>query len=251
MREKKHFGRRKLVTGSDTVVVFVHGILGTPEHFVDFEKLVHADWSFINILLKGHGGSVKDFSKTTLRDWKKQVIDEVRDLTVRFDTIYLVTHSMGCLFSLYLSYLLPNKIKGLFFLAPPLRITLKLPIIITSLKIVFEIETSDVSTLAAKKAYSIENEKNLLKYIWWIPNFIRLFFESIQMRKYASALKTPCQVFISKNDELVLPSSAKYFKSNTFTSIHVLEKSQHFYYEKYDYMYLLQEFKLFLQQKTR
>ncbi len=248
-KKDRHTQQKIILPNSDTVIVFIHGILGTPNHFSEFEKKVPNGWSICNILLKGHGGSVKEFSKASMQDWKNQVINEVKNLTKNFDKIYLVAHSMGCLFSLYISDMFPNKIKGLFFLAPPLRITLRIPIVITSAKIIFEIECSDKSTLAAKKAYSINREKNVLKYIAWIPNFLSLFIESIKGRKYAKSLQTPCKIYMSKKDELVLLSSANYFEGNATTSIKILENSQHFYYEEKDFILLLEEFDLFCKKK--
>ncbi len=250
MTHTKHTEKKIIHPDSDTVVVFIHGILGTPWHFKDFEKCIPESWSMCNILLKGHGSGVEDFSNATMNDWKKQVTEEIGILSKKFKRIFLVAHSMGCLFSLRMSKLFPNSIKGLFFLAPPLKITLKLPIIFTSIKIIFELKSFDVRVHAAKEAYSIASEKNLLHYIPWIPNFLSLLMESIKMRKYALKLNIPCQIYLSQKDELVLKSSAKYFKNNAHTSIHILKKSQHFYYDDTDYSFLLQEFKSFCNKYT-
>ncbi len=240
-----HSENKRFVPESKTIVVFIHGILGTPRHFADFEKLVPQNWSICNILLKGHGGTVKDFSDATMQEWKSQIKAEVDSLSTQFETMFLVAHSMGCLFSLYMNDIHPNLIKGLFFLAPPLKVTLKMPIIITSIKIIFELKISDESTLAAKNAYSIGREKNLLKYVKWLPNFISLLKESRHSRKYACKLKAPCYVFMSKKDELVKPSSAEFFNKHGEVMLHTLKESQHFYYEKKDYEYLLTKFEEF------
>ena len=54
-------------------ILFVHGILGTPRHFAPFLPYVPASWSVCNLLLEGHGGSVRDFSHAAMAQWKQQV----------------------------------------------------------------------------------------------------------------------------------------------------------------------------------
>ena len=49
----------RLLSGGETAVLFVHGILGTPDHFSPFLSLVPPEYSVINLLLEGHGGSVR------------------------------------------------------------------------------------------------------------------------------------------------------------------------------------------------
>ena len=53
-------------------------------------------------------------------------------------------------------------------------------------------------------------------------------------------------IFQSFGDELVSKKSIKYLEEKTFASINVLEKSGHYYYEKKDFDYLLDEFKKFI-----
>ena len=52
----KHESYERIVPGSDTAVLFLHGILGTPRHFEDFISLVPDSWSFSAPLLPGQIG---------------------------------------------------------------------------------------------------------------------------------------------------------------------------------------------------
>ena len=49
-------------------ILFIHGILGTTKHFETFLSLVPPNWSICNLSLKGHGGSVKDFSQASMAE---------------------------------------------------------------------------------------------------------------------------------------------------------------------------------------
>ena len=67
----------RIVPGADTAVLFIHGIVGTPNHFTDLISLVELvpeDWSVCNLLLDGHGGNADDFAATSMKKWKNQVI---------------------------------------------------------------------------------------------------------------------------------------------------------------------------------
>ena len=50
------------VPGARTAILYIHGILGTPDHFRDFFPLV-SGCSQHSILLDGHGGNAGDFRK--------------------------------------------------------------------------------------------------------------------------------------------------------------------------------------------
>ncbi len=242
----RHAEYRKLIPNAKTVIVFIHGILGTPRHFDIFLPFVPESMSICTILLKGHGGTVSNYSKSTMQDWKQQVKEEIDGLSLTHENILLVAHSMGCLFSMENAKMYPKSIKGLFLLAPPLRIILSPSIILASLRVVFNIENkNDERLIAGKKSYGVDADKNLIKYLAWIPNFMSLLKESKRGRQYAKEIKIPSQIFLSKKDEMILTSSAKYFKKNENSSIHILQNSQHYYYEKYDCEFLLENFKTF------
>ena len=58
---------------NDTAVLFIHGIIGTPRQFDFLIKEVPENYSVYNMLLSGHGKGVKDFSKTNMKNWEKEV----------------------------------------------------------------------------------------------------------------------------------------------------------------------------------
>ena len=58
-----HKEYKRIVNGADSAVLFIHGILGTPNHFKEFIPLVPKEYSVHNLLLDGHGKGVKEFSR--------------------------------------------------------------------------------------------------------------------------------------------------------------------------------------------
>ena len=71
--DMKHDEVKRIIPGARTAVLLIHGICGTPNHFVGGIPLMEwipSDWSIYNLLLPGHGGTVEDFAKSSLKQWR-------------------------------------------------------------------------------------------------------------------------------------------------------------------------------------
>ena len=232
----------RIVQDSKVVVLFIHGIVGTPNHFNEFVSSVPESFSVYNLLLDGHGKGVKDFSKTSMKIWEDQVSSVVEKLSLAYEKIYIVAHSLGTLLAIEQA-IKNTKICKLFLLAVPLCLSLKIRMPINSLKVYFDkIHPDDYEALAAKKCYGIEKDKNPFHYIGWIPRFLELFVKIRQTRKIIDFLNTPCFVYQSKKDEMVSSKSIKYLNQNLYMHINELENSGHYYYPKEDFDFLITEF---------
>lgn len=232
-------------SGNKTVIVFIHGILGTPNHFDDMILKVPSNCSIFNVLLDGHGGSVDDFAKATMSDWKKQVKLILSKLCDKYDNVIITAHSMGALFAIRAAVNNP-KVKALFLLAVPLKLLVKPIAIMTSLKVLFDkTDDNNPQVIAARKAYGIIPDKRLWKYVRWIPNYFSLFIEIRAIRKITMQIAVPCSIFQSRKDELVSGASIKYFDNIRQIECTVLNESSHFYYDEKDYSHLLYEFERF------
>lgn len=232
----------RICDNSNTAVLFIHGILGTPNHFNEFVSLVPETLSVYNVLLDGHGKGVKDFSKTSMKKWEAQVTSVVEELSVTHENIYIVAHSLGTLLAIEQA-LKNKKVCNLFLLAVPLSLSLKLKMPINSLKVYFDrIRPDDYEALAAKKCYGIETDKNLFHYIGWGPKFFELFAKICKIRKMIKLLDTTCSVYQSSKDEMVSSKSIRYLKQNPCISVNKLEQSGHYYYAKEDWDFLISEF---------
>jgi esterase/lipase len=74
-------------TSGNTAVLFIHGFLGSPNHFRPFLELVPENFGIYNVLLHGHGRTVKDFSNASMKIWKEQVENIVLQLSEKYDKI--------------------------------------------------------------------------------------------------------------------------------------------------------------------
>ena len=242
-----HREYRKICPGADTAVLLIHGINGTPNHFRDVLELVPPEYSVVNVLLSGHGGSVRDFARTSMEKWKAQVDREVASLLENHEHLLIVGHSMGTLFAIRQAIRHPDKVKALFLLAVPLKIAVKPRAIGTSLKVSLgKVKQDDAWAKAAANCYGIQPDRRFWRYIPWANRYLELFKEIRNVKTQLTALKTPCHCYQSKKDELVSMKACGILRENKAVSVEVLENSGHYYYEEADYRRLLEDFQRFI-----
>ncbi len=230
----------RIVPDSDTAVVFVHGIVGTPDQFSDLLPLVPAHWSVDNLLLPGHGGSVADFSRSSMAQWRSHVAARIEMLTATHRRILLVGHSMGTLFCIDEALRRP-QVQGLFLMASPLRIGLHQSAATQALQVALGIEGRTEAQQAAKQACSIQPSRKLWQYLGWIPRYLELFQASKLGRQQITQVRVPCVAVQSRRDEMVSFRSCRYLETPHIT-LHVLPNSRHFYYPPEDLAALQQYF---------
>lgn len=214
-------------------ILLVHGILGRPEQFDFLLPLIPSDWTVRNITLIGHGGTPLDFGRASMKKWREQVHSEIMDLKSTHDVLYVVGHSMGTLFALEESLLVP--VDALFLLNPPLKVHIPFQLLKLTYSVYMDkIDPDDYKIVAGKNAYGIGPDKNLLHYVRWIPRYLELFAEISATRKILPSVKTPAYAFISLEDEMASPKSAGVFSKLSSIPVTLLPHSTHFYYEEAD-----------------
>lgn len=216
--------------GSNTAILFIHGILGSPMHFEKFVAVVKDKASVYNILLKGHGGSVIDFASVSMDEWKRQVAEVAKFLAGTYDNIYIVAHSMGTFFAMQTAIDYPDKVKGLLLMQTPLKIGVKASAVVNTVKTLFDVD--DEVTAVYKTMNSISLSSNLWEYVDWVPRYVELFRESKRMRDVINRLETKTVIFQSVKDELVSMKSLEYIPKKENIRLNVLEKSAHFIYDE-------------------
>ena len=242
----EHIEYRRIVPGADTAVLFIHGIAGTPRHFDPFLPLVPEGYSVVSLLLPGHGGTVRDFSWASMAGWETHVQRTVQELAAGHERIFLAAHSMGTLFAIEQAIREP-KVKGLFLLAVPLRLSLKLQLAENSAKVFFDrIAPEDAVAQAARDCYGIERDGNVLHYLGWIPRYLELFRKIRETRALLPRLNTPGLVFQSAQDEMVSPKALRELEAVKSLAVSVLPDSTHYYYAPEDRIRLEERFRQFL-----
>ena len=232
----------KIVPNSKSAILFIHGILGSPEHFSAFLPIIPENISVKNLLLDGHGKASRDFAETSMKKWKKQIREALAELAEQHDSILIAAHSMGTLLAIGAAAEFP-QVKSLFLLASPLKIRVKLLAVRNSLKVFFgKVSEDDPFAAATRNASSVPIPKNPFALIGWIPRYIELFRESAGIRKSLAQFNIPCSVFQSAHDELVSARSCRYLRDHPMIRLSILEDSYHFYYAPNDLSKILSAF---------
>ena len=211
-------------TGKNAVLL-IHGIAGSPDHFRDLVPVIPDTFSIYNILLDGHSGTVREFSRSSMDKWKEQVHAVLKKLFARYEKVVIVAHSMGTLFAISRAIQYPDKIPALFLLNVPTRPWVRFSTWITSLKVAF----GNPKAQAMHSDTGIALTPKLWQYLGWVPRMIELLRECSRVRKVIPELTVPTQIFQSKMDELVSIRSCKDL-SNPCMQTTVLQNSGHFVY---------------------
>lgn len=241
-----HKEYKRIVPNAHRAILFVHGIVGTPNHFKEFIKLVPDNVSVYNILLDGHGKTAKDFSKTSMTKWRNQVSAAIDELAKAHSEICVVAHSLGTLLSIEQS-VKNRKINKMFLLAVPLKVFLKPKFFANSFRTYFDkIDPQNEEQVALKTCYGIKNDKNPLHYLGWIPRFLELFSQMKKVRKMLDKITVPTVAYMSQKDEMVSRKSQNLLSVNDNVSVVNLKNSGHCYYPKDDLSILKNDFIKFI-----
>ena len=241
----------KTVPGSDTAVLMIHGIAGTPDHFDDLLPLIPETWSVYNILLDGHGGTVAEFGRSSMEKWTTQVSARLEKLLAQYRQVMIVAHSMGTLFAIQAAVRHPDRISGLFLLAVPLRPFVRLRTVAASVKLMLGIAGRDQTAMAMKNDSSVALEPGVWKYLSWIPRLVELLREIRLTRRYLSRLTVPAIAVQSGCDELVSSCSCKDLEENPCIKVIRMPNAGHFGYGTTDKAVLLAQFAGWIDKQRR
>ena len=230
---------------SETVILCIHGILGSPGQFLAFATLLNGkNINVKSLLLPGHGGNGKDFAFTKPTAWQDHVDQEISKLKEKYEFIYLMGHSLGGLIALNAS--IKQSINGIVLLNTPIRtritwqqLTLSFRVLTSSKKL------DDLLIQTYRDSFGVH-----LTDWWTLPLWLpRLLDVNRLGQKFLKKLKdVDSQVLIyqSRHDETVVPGSAEILKNSLHqcrVSLNYLEKSTHAFFEKNDLQVIIEDVK--------
>ncbi|MBE7023532.1 MAG: alpha/beta fold hydrolase [Clostridia bacterium] len=228
----------RLSENKKTVVLLIHGILGSPRFFDGLIDIIPEEWSVYNILLDGHGKGVSDFSHTSMKKWRNQVVETLEEFEGEYENVVVVGHSMGSLLSIEASLKKPGNIRRMIFFAVPVKVLWKPSMFAIVLRVILGRNSKNKAIAETEKTvFSIESDKSLIHHIGWIPRSIELLALIRTVRRSIGKVKIQTHAFQSGCDEMVSPTALRYLKKNTAFDIDVLEKSRHYWYDDEEYSY--------------
>lgn len=220
----------RTVPGADTAVLMVHGIIGTPRHFDFLLEAIDENISVMNILLPGHGGTVRDFGKASMGQWKETVQTHMAELCRTHKRVIVVSHSMGTLLTAEAAQGFPNA-AGFLFINVPLRVWVAPKMMPASLRWNFGRQIpGDPLDACLKEMTCVQPERHLWRYFSWIPRFWELLVLCRQSRVRFETFDRPAFAFQSYGDELVRRSTSRHLLKNPNIRHIMLQGCGHFFY---------------------
>ena len=124
MRKSKaqHMPLFREYPGSKSLVVFIHGFMGSPRQFAGLVEVAYREGhSVAALLLPGHGGSAKYFGTGSFELWQGHVDSEIERFSQDFSSVLLVGHSMGGWLAINAAVRFHSCVRGVFLLATPFK----------------------------------------------------------------------------------------------------------------------------------
>ncbi len=222
------------IPGSREAALLVHGIVGTPRHFDPILPAIPAGVSVYNILLDGHGGSVRDFAGSSMEKWRAQVDDTLGALCEKYERVYIIAHSMGTLLTISAALERQERIRGMVLLASPMKVWVRPIAVAYALQAAFGVLRPGSGAERLANDTGARLTPRLWEYLTWVPRFLELFAEIGRCRGLVDKIRVPCTALQSARDELVSRKAAKYLALNPAIEIITLPGSGHFAYSPED-----------------
>ena len=218
--------------GADTLVLFVHGFMGSPNQFEYYANHLRAhNVAVAAVLLPGHGGSSASFSKHALNSWQEHLQTQLEHYAQRYSNIVLVGHSMGGLLALNASTNRANKVSGVFGIATPAKVHLFSPKAIwNKIKLVFYPKHHII-----KQAYLQANSVQIgIGFLFGCLRPVRGLYQLIQTaRNNLAQVTVPVVLVHSRCDETVPHKSGSILSAglcNTSCKTILINNALHAYY---------------------
>ena len=229
-----HTPFEKTYPNTDTIVVFAHGFIGSPNQFEEMAELAYEHkCSVLSLLLPGHGGQAKDFKKFGLDDWEQHLENELRRVSASYEHIILVGHSIGGLLCLNASLDEKHKIKGLLLLSSPLKLRYSLKPLLIGMRLHLFPKRKKNELLDTYRKSSSITGASIFHYLFWRKQVTDIYRLMAKTKANLPAITVPTTVIYSKKDETVSQKSARLFRdglTNADVNIITLHESHHAFY---------------------
>lgn len=203
----KHEQITKEHLSSDTLVLFVHGFMGSPIQFGSWiDACYAAGWSVLSVLLPGHGVDGLAFASNALTHWEAHVHELIARYRPKYQHIVVVGHSMGGLLLLNETLRVQPPLDGAFLIAPPIQINLRYWSIKRRAQMALMNGHPDIWQ-AYQRVYGV-GKAPLYLYPLWLRQFLSLKLLIEKTKRNLPKVQIPVQIVHSLGDEMVSIKSA-------------------------------------------
>lgn len=246
---ENHHQEFSRLSDSETIVIFVHGIQGSPQQFRFLTKNIPENIDFISVLLPGHGGTVSHFRKCGRKEWTESFSRLCADLRKRYQKIYFVGHSMGCLIGIDGMLHHGAAFEGMLLLACPLKIRINFGYFATCFRAMRAKDAASDPLRAVQEACSVEI-RNPLEMLSCVRPYGGLLSLILQCSREFRKLRTKICMVQSDHDEIVSGRSLRVAAGAPNLEAITVPGSGHFYYSPEAKAIICRQLQKFLSEKS-
>lgn len=215
---------------SDTAVLFIHGIQGGPRQFEFLTEKLPEGTDYVNMVLPGHGATVKEFKKATKEDWLGAVRSEALRLKEKHRNVICVAHSMGCLLGLIIQHECA-PFSAMILLCAPFHIRPTKRYLASGVAAVNRASRlrKDPFIDASMKSVNVYFP-TAASYLGVTGPYMGLFALMRAARGLEPDTRCPAEFFFSEMDEIVSPRSRKNAHRFAGARVRMLPGSSHNYF---------------------
>ena len=207
-------------------VLCVHGIQGSPRQFDWLVRAFPREVPVVNLTLPGHGGTVRDFRRSTLAQWQMAVDRALEELSAEHEVLF-IGHSMGCLLGIDACVRNVGNIRSLVLLACPLYIRPTWRYLRNNYLAAAQKHLDDPFVSAAREMNGV-SAGHPLAYLSCARQYLQLLGKMRAARGLLPKLNVPVLAIQSERDEIVSEKSFRHFGRCTL----VARDSGHFLYSE-------------------
>lgn len=264
---KNHPAILKEHQNSDTAILMIHGIFGSPNQFSDMsEFFFHKGYTTQTILLPGHGGSTKDFADSRMYMWHGYVKLCVEKLKDKYKKVVLIGHSMGGLLSIDMAA--NFGVDAIVLIGTPTSINTTPSAVNLRKKItnkdsnlnineeklfLYKKPSIDVDIQEYAKAYSV-NAPRLWESLSWSKPLLDLVDMCKNVSNLLPNINIPVMICQSKSDDTIGKSSFEELAlglNRTITEIVLLKDSTHSHFTRAERALLITRIENFLERHIK
>lgn len=183
-------------------VVLTHGFNGEPAEMRGLEdRLRAAGFGTRNLLLPGHGSTLRDFAASRWEQWAGAIQAEARAALARGERVVLVGHSMGASACLLVAAREP-EVAGVVALCPPLHMDVPSKFLVTRLRRVLPYFPAGVEDVRDRRGARQLYRRKV--YRWTPLAAAQSLFEGLaELRDALPAIVCPTLVLCARHDHVV------------------------------------------------
>lgn len=229
------------LNGFDDVVVFVHGILGSPRRFRYFaEELAKHGVDSVALLLPGHGGTARDFYRTPRGSRAAYVKARVRQAKETHQRVFVVGYSLGGL--LGLDCALDGLACGVVLVSTPIRYHINFKAVAHSMRMMLSAADADGETLRSYRENNSITGARLINYPLWLGQYLEMLHYMKSIRGRLKGVRARVLVVQSTKDESIHAGCAELIREglvNAEADYVELRESGHGFFTQSDQRRLL------------